>query len=52
MNESLKTPEMETLARKLGYERKITTPQEFAAFLAIEKQKWPPLVIAAGLKAN
>ncbi len=52
MNESLKSPEMETLARKLGYERKITTPQEFAAFLAREREKWPPLIIAAGIQPN
>jgi len=50
INESLKSPEVNAVLAKLGFEPKVTTPQEFAAFLAAEMQKWPPLLRAAGLK--
>ncbi len=52
VNESLRSPEMKATLAKLGYESKITTPEEFAAFLAVELKKWPPLLRAAGLKAQ
>ena len=29
---------------------KTTTPAEFARFLEAEREKWPPLLKAAGLK--
>jgi hypothetical protein len=31
---------------------KLTSPSEFAAFVAAEAKKWPSLVTAAGLKAD
>jgi tripartite-type tricarboxylate transporter receptor subunit TctC len=37
---------------KLGFEPKSTTPQEFEAFLSTEIRKWPPLLRAAGVKAE
>jgi tripartite-type tricarboxylate transporter receptor subunit TctC len=49
INQSLKSPEVNAVAEKLGFESKVVTPQEFAAFLASEMQKWPPLLRAAGL---
>ena len=49
INEVLASAEMAP-ALKLGYEAKITTPEEFAAFFAAELKKWPPLLQAAGLK--
>jgi tripartite-type tricarboxylate transporter receptor subunit TctC len=52
INASLKSPEMSATLARLGFEPMITTPQEFAAFLAVEVQKWPPLLRAAGLKAE
>src|ERR1044071_7933528 len=52
VNESLRSPEMTATLAKLGYESKITTPEEFASFLAAELKKWPPLLRAAGLKAQ
>jgi tripartite-type tricarboxylate transporter receptor subunit TctC len=50
INETLKSPEANAVLAKLGFEPKLTTPPEFAAFLAAELQKWPPLLRAAGLK--
>ncbi len=52
INASLKSPELKASLARLGFEPKITTPQEFAVFLAAERQKWPPLLKAAGLKAE
>ncbi len=52
INESLKSPELKAALAKLAFEVKIMTPQQFAEFLAAEKQKWPPLLAAAGLKAE
>ena len=50
INESLKSPEVDAVLRKLALEPKVTTPQEFATFVAAEMQKLPPIVRAAGLK--
>jgi tripartite-type tricarboxylate transporter receptor subunit TctC len=35
---------------RLSFERKISTPQEFATFLGSEMRKWPPILKAAGIK--
>jgi tripartite-type tricarboxylate transporter receptor subunit TctC len=50
IRESLQSPELKAAFAKLAFETKITTPEEFSAFLAIEVKKWPPLLRAAGLK--
>ena len=52
INESLKSPEMRATLAGLGFEAKTTTPQEFAVVLAAGWKKWPPLLRAAGLKAE
>src|SRR5262245_11416063 len=52
INESLKSPTLKTALGTLGLEPKITTPDEFAAFLAHEADKFPPIIKAAGLKAE
>ena len=40
INDSLKTTEMQATLEKFGSEAKITTPQDFAAYLAAETAKW------------
>jgi tripartite-type tricarboxylate transporter receptor subunit TctC len=52
INASLKSPEMQASLSKLGHEAKMMTPAEFAGFLEAERQKWPPLLKAAGLKGE
>ncbi len=52
MNESLKSPEIQSALVKLGYEPSIMTPEQFGKFLRAENEKWPPLAKAAGLKAE
>ena len=52
VNDSLRSPEMKPVLTKLGFEATIKTPQQFADFIAVEVKKWPPLLQAAGLKAE
>lgn len=52
VNDILKSPQMKATLAKLGFEPKASTPDEFAAFFAGELKKWPPLLRAAGLKAQ
>jgi tripartite-type tricarboxylate transporter receptor subunit TctC len=52
VNEVLKSAEMAPTLRRFGYEAKISTPAEFAAFLAGELRRFPPILRAAGLKAQ
>jgi tripartite-type tricarboxylate transporter receptor subunit TctC len=48
--EVLKSAEMAPTLKQFGYEAKITSPAEAAAFFASELRKWPPLLTAAGIK--
>ncbi len=50
INEAMKTPELAARMAKLGFEPKIWSPEEYAAFLAEEAGRWPPLVKASGVK--
>jgi tripartite-type tricarboxylate transporter receptor subunit TctC len=52
INDALKSSEMNAALAKLGFEPTPATPQEFATFLAAETKKWPPLLAAAGMKAE
>ena len=48
----LRTPEMKEQLAKLGQEVAWSTPDEFAAFLRDETEKWRKVIAAAGLKAQ
>jgi tripartite-type tricarboxylate transporter receptor subunit TctC len=52
INQSLASPEVRASLAKLGYQGKSMSTKEFAAFLATEMKRWPPIVSAAGLKAE
>jgi tripartite-type tricarboxylate transporter receptor subunit TctC len=52
VNEALASPEVKAVFARLGWNALSTSPQEFATFLAAEAKKWPPLVRAAGIKAE
>jgi tripartite-type tricarboxylate transporter receptor subunit TctC len=52
VNESLKSAEMKSALHTLGFDAMPSTPDEFATFLAAETKKWPPLLEAAGMKAD
>jgi tripartite-type tricarboxylate transporter receptor subunit TctC len=50
INMSLNASPVKAALEKMTFEPKLTTPKEFAAFLAAQLQKMPPLLRAAGLK--
>jgi tripartite-type tricarboxylate transporter receptor subunit TctC len=52
INEILKSKEIEAILARLSAKPKIGSPQDFAAFMAAESQKWTAVVNAAGIKAD
>lgn len=52
VNESLKSSELKASMMKLGFEPKTGSPQDFAALLASEMQKWAPIVKATGFRID
>jgi tripartite-type tricarboxylate transporter receptor subunit TctC len=50
--EALTSPELTASMAKLGFEPEPWTRQQYAAFLADEMTKWPPIVKASGVKAE
>jgi tripartite-type tricarboxylate transporter receptor subunit TctC len=50
INAVMQSAEMAPALKRFGYEAKITTPAEFAAFFAAELRRWPPVLKAAGIK--
>jgi len=52
INAGLTTPETQAAMRKLGFEPKVSSPQEFAAFIREEMKDWTPAAKAAGILAQ
>jgi tripartite-type tricarboxylate transporter receptor subunit TctC len=52
MNEGMKSPEIQTLIANLGSESKPNSPEEFAAYIAIQHGKWIEVGRTAGVKLN
>jgi len=52
INEGLRSAEVRASLDKLGIEPKITTPQEFAAVIAVEAPKWARAVRQTGIKVE
>ena len=50
VNECLKSAELTAAMAKLGFEPKGGPPQEFAALLAEQMQKWAPVVKAVAFQ--
>src|SRR5262245_16144563 len=50
INAAMATPELAAGMAKLGFEPQIWTVADYAAFLAEEARRWPPLVKASGVK--
>jgi tripartite-type tricarboxylate transporter receptor subunit TctC len=50
INDCLKSAEMQASFARLGVETKPGTPQDFAAFIAAESQKWATVADAAGIR--
>jgi tripartite-type tricarboxylate transporter receptor subunit TctC len=49
---AMKTPEMKEALAKIGQDPLWSTPEEFAAFLREETEKWRKVILATGLKAQ
>jgi tripartite-type tricarboxylate transporter receptor subunit TctC len=52
INEGLKTDALRDSLRKLGAEATITSPEQFAAFIAAETRKWTEIAAIAGIKLD
>jgi tripartite-type tricarboxylate transporter receptor subunit TctC len=52
INQSLNSPDMQSVFAKLALHPKIGSPQEFSAFIAAELQKWSTVADAAGIKID
>jgi tripartite-type tricarboxylate transporter receptor subunit TctC len=52
LNEGLGTPEMRATIGKLGAVSPLGTPQEFAAFIAAQNEKWRAVARAANIKVD
>ena len=52
INASLQSPEVASALVRLGVDAKISSPQEFAAFLARERDRWAAVIKAAGVRAQ
>lgn len=52
INEGLQSPDMNSNLGRLGAEAKVGTPQDFAAFIAEETQKWGAIVTSSGVKLD
>ena len=49
INSGMATPETKAAMKKLGFEPSVGLPQEFAAFIRNEVERWTPAAKAAGL---
>jgi tripartite-type tricarboxylate transporter receptor subunit TctC len=52
VNEILRSPEMQTSLSNLGSTPQISSPQEFAAFIASESRKWAAVAKAARIELD
>ena len=50
INDGLKSEEVRSLLLKLASDPFVSTPEEFAAMIARESQKWKDIVVAADVK--
>ena len=51
-DEAVNSPDVQAMLKKLGWQSRKATPQEFTAFVAADAGKWPHVVKAAGLKGE
>jgi tripartite-type tricarboxylate transporter receptor subunit TctC len=52
INQALRTPEVMAAAARLSAELKPGRPEDFAAFLATEREKWTDVVRRSGIQVN
>jgi tripartite-type tricarboxylate transporter receptor subunit TctC len=52
INAALRSDELQATFKKLRFQPMIQSPSEFAKLLAVQAERWPPIIKAAGLKAQ
>jgi len=52
INETLRSPEVKESMKKLGFEAKIGSPQDFSKFIADEMPRWAEIVKSSGAKSD
>jgi tripartite-type tricarboxylate transporter receptor subunit TctC len=52
INAALRSDEVQATFKKLRFQAMIQSPGEFAKLLAVQAERWPPIIKAAGLKAQ
>jgi tripartite-type tricarboxylate transporter receptor subunit TctC len=52
VNESLKSPDLLAAFSRMGFDATPQSRQELADFLQAEATNWPPILKAAGVKAD
>ena len=52
VNEVMRSSEIESALSKLGAQVSLGSPQEFATFLAAERQKWSSIIQTAGIRLD
>lgn len=52
INDALRSPEMKESMKRLGFDAKIGSPQDFSTFIAEELPRWAEIVKSTGAKAN
>lgn len=52
INAALHSDDVQATFKKLSYQPMIRSPEAFAQFLAVQAERWPPIIKATGLKAQ
>jgi tripartite-type tricarboxylate transporter receptor subunit TctC len=52
VNEALQSPELIASMKKLGFETRVGSPRDFAAFIAAEIPRWATVVKTSGVKSQ
>jgi tripartite-type tricarboxylate transporter receptor subunit TctC len=52
INAALRSDEVQATFKKLRFQPMIHSPQQFGQFLVMQAERWPPIIKAAGLKAQ
>jgi tripartite-type tricarboxylate transporter receptor subunit TctC len=52
INAALRSVEVQATFKKLRFQPMIQSVEQFAKFLAVQAERWPPIIKAAGLKAQ
>ena len=52
INAALRSDEVQATFKKLRFQPMISTPEQFGKLMAVQAERWPPIIKAAGLKAQ